>query len=235
MEERTTIRSVLFDIDDTLFDRKSAVKEALRGIARELPDLFEGIPEEKVFTSFHEADENARVDFDRGEPGEIVRDRRSKSFLSALGLPETQSKTITDLYINSFPKISSPVRDAPRVVEVLSEEYSLGIISNAYPDVQYNKLKGIGLLEYFDVIILSEEIGIRKPEKAIFLKAAELLGNAPSECLFVGDSFDTDVVGSAESGMRSCWFNPEGEPITDVGIQPDYVISSLTELLSILQ
>ena len=88
MKMREIIKSVLFDIDDTLFDRKVAVKKALRRMASELPELFKEISEENVFSSFHEADESARVEFDRGAPGEIVRDRRSKAFLSSLGLSE---------------------------------------------------------------------------------------------------------------------------------------------------
>jgi len=228
------LKAVLFDIDDTLFDRKNAVKKVIRRIIKKLPDLFSGIPQEKIFKAFHEADQMILEDFNKGESGDVVRDKRSRRFLKTLGLDEDFSDRITTMYISAYPDVSTPVQEAKEVVERLAEKYSLGVISNAFPDIQYHKLEGIGVRNLFQLILLSEEVGIRKPQGAIFQKAAELLNVQPYECLFVGDSYDTDIVGAKKAGMKACWFNSDGKKVPDEDIKPDFEITALSELLSIL-
>lgn len=228
------IEAILFDIDDTLLDRKTAVKNALRLLKQELPDLFKHIPEDRIFAAFDQADGRARDDFDSGKPGTVVRDNRSRTFLRLLGLPELYSKKVTAHYIGAFPAVSVEVPGAHTVVEGLARTYRLGVISNAYPDVQYNKLRGIGLLGYFDAVVLSEECGIRKPDEGIFHRTAEALGCMPASCLYVGDSFETDIIGAKKAGMRACWFNPDGHRESAGATRPDVIISCLPELLDIL-
>jgi putative hydrolase of the HAD superfamily len=234
MMHSNQLKAVLFDIDDTLFDRKTAVKKALRLMMRTMPQLFSGIPEYRVFSAFRAADEIARDDFESGKPGAVVRDKRSRAFLRGLGLPELHSKKVTELYIDAFPGVSTEVKGAHAVVERIAEAYQLGIISNAYPDVQYNKLRGIGILDYFDTVVLSEECGIRKPDEKIFQRAAAALGCDAKECIYVGDSFENDIIGAARAGMKTCWFNADGKQMQAQDLSPDFVIAELPELLDIL-
>lgn len=235
MVDANGVRSVVFDIDDTLFDRKTAVKKALRLMMEKLSELFEDIPEELVFSAFRHADEIARDEFESGKPGELVRDNRSRAFLRSLGIPEEHSGRVTEQYIGAFPSVSAEVEGAHAVIDRLSEVYRLGVISNAFKDVQYNKLRGIGILEYFDTIILSEEMGIRKPDERIFCRAAEALGCDVEECIYVGNSFETDIVGAMNAGMMTCWFNADGKGIEQGDVQPDFIITQLHELLKILK
>jgi len=234
MKMRNEIKAVLFDIDDTLFDRKKAVKMVLRQMIGKLPDLFSSVPEEKVMEAFREADRMALKIFNKGASGEVARAQRSRRFLRTLGLPEEFSDKITIMYIGAYPALSVSVKDAKRVVEKLAKIFPLGIISNAFPDIQYHKIEGLGIRHLFQLILLSEEIGIRKPDKAIFQEAANRLGKQPDDCLFVGDSYDTDIIGAKRSGMKACWFNRDDNPVQDEEIKPDFEITSLSELLNIL-
>lgn len=234
MSIKEEIKAVLFDIDDTLFDRKKAVKMVLRQMIRKLPDLFSSVPEEKVIEAFQEADSMALEIFNKGASGKVARAQRSRRFLRTLGLPEEFSDKITTMYIGAYPALSVSVKDAKSVVEKLAKIFPLGIISNAFPDVQYHKIEGLGIRHLFQLILLSEEVGNRKPDKAIFQEAANRLGKRPDECLFVGDSYDTDIIGAKRSGMKACWFNRDGNPVQDEEIKPDFEITSLSELLKIL-
>ena len=84
-------------------------------------------------------------------------------------------------------------------------------------------------------VLLSEDIGIRKPEAAIFLKGCQLLGIDPGQALYVGDSFRNDVVGAAAAGMDSCWFTPRGEPPpADAQVRPVVEIRTLWQLLPLI-
>ncbi len=112
----------------------------------------------------------------------------------------------------------------------LSRRFIVGVVSNGLPDVQYRKLEAIGLQQVLSCIVLSEEIGIRKPDPRIFHHAARLLQLQPSECLYVGDSYASDVVGAKTSGMLACWLKCEQSVTPDERTKADFVISSLEQL-----
>lgn len=83
------------------------------------------------------------------------------------------------------------------------------------------------------MILISEEQTVRKPEAAIFLRAAEKLGVAPAECLFVGDNPQADIGGAYQVGMKTVW--RQGDLAWPVGLAltPDYTIDALVQLLTI--
>ena len=110
----------------------------------------------------------------------------------------------------------------------------MGIISNGSPDVQYRKLKTLGIKHLFDCILLSEKVGIRKPDPKIFWKATTSLAKEPEECLYVGDSYERDVLGAKKAGMRACWFNPRGLRLPQEDVEPDFEIGALDHIPEIL-
>ena len=93
------------------------------------------------------------------------------------------------------------------------------------------KLNVLELTEYFDKFIFSEEVGSRKPDKEIFLHALEKVDKNGESCLYVGNSFRTDIKGAKKVGMKTCWLNRQGKQKEDV---PDLEIKELSELLEIL-
>jgi FMN phosphatase YigB (HAD superfamily) len=109
------------------------------------------------------------------------------------------------------------------------------VVSNSLPDVQYRKLETLGLRKYFSCIVLSEEIGIRKPDPRIFQHAAALLKIPPGECLHIGDSFNADVIGSKAAGMQACWFKRGKSSPPGQSIQADYEVENLAEIEDILR
>jgi putative hydrolase of the HAD superfamily len=111
----------------------------------------------------------------------------------------------------------------------------LGIVTNGSLEVQYAKIDTLHIRHYFDCIVISEEVGFRKPDPMIFVKAAEMLSMEPKECIYIGDLYNTDAVGAKKAGMKSCWFNPHGHQAPDGDVGPDYEIRNLLELLTILE
>ena len=86
----------------------------------------------------------------------------------------------------------------------------------------------------FDVILVSDEVGWRKPKPLIFEMALSRLGVGPADALFVGDRIDIDVAGAQGVGMGSAWVNPERAPLPPDVQPPDYEIRDLAELAPIL-
>jgi putative hydrolase of the HAD superfamily len=226
------VRAVLFDVDDTLFDRDGAQKGILRVILQELPDVFAGLPAEAISRAFDESDSIAMREHDAGVLAEDFRGRRSKLFLHLLGLDEKHADAVTALYAHRYPTIDAPVAGAVSVVRRLADTFPLGVVSNGFPDVQYTKLATLGIRDLFGCVVLSGELKIAKPDPRIFLHATDLLDTAPEDCLYVGDSYESDVVGAKRAGMHACWFNPRALPAAD--IKPDIQVHTLQNLLPLL-
>jgi putative hydrolase of the HAD superfamily len=142
--------------------------------------------------------------------------------------------TITEIYVRDYPTVDAPVAGAVLLVSELSLRFLVGVVSNGLPDVQYRKLEAMGLRDVLSCIVLSEEIGIRKPDPRIFHHAADLLKVQPEVCLYVGNSYHSDVVGAKTAGMMTCWLNPNPLMTNSVSVKADFVISSLQEVGEIL-
>ncbi|MFC4402545.1 HAD family hydrolase [Gracilibacillus xinjiangensis] len=87
--------------------------------------------------------------------------------------------------------------------------FQVGLISN-WDNTAREVLKQTGIVHYLDNTVISSEIGIEKPDEQIFLHAFQEAGVSPEECLYVGDNYYDDVVGSKKVGMDSILINPYG-------------------------
>lgn len=229
------IEAVLFDVDDTLFDRRRAQDLVLDILMRELPALFDGVEIGRVREAFRESDRISSAENDAGTLRESFRARRSKLFLDLIGAEQRFWEEAAALYVKHYPTVRAPVSGAEAVVEALGRAFKLGVVSNGFPDVQYRKLETIGVREHFRCVVLSEEVGLYKPDAAIFLHAARLLGVAPEACMHVGDIFEMDVAGAKRAGMRACWLNARGARRPAGDVIPDAEIVSLGELASVIR
>jgi len=93
--------------------------------------------------------------------------------------------------------------DTRPTLEMLTKrDLTLGVVSNA-TDLAGRVLDNLGLTKFFDTIVLSDEVGVRKPSPKIFHIAAERAGVRPSRCLFAGDKLAVDVIGASRAGMNA--------------------------------
>jgi len=229
------LKAVLFDLDDTLFDRNWAQGMVLELIVKQLPHIFNVFEMESVIEAFIESDRLTTEDFEAGAPSEGLRGARSRQFLRLLGIQEDYANTITEIYVRDYPTVNAPMPGAIPLVKELSKRFQVGVVSNGMPDVQYRKLETMGLRDVFSCIVLSEEIGIRKPDPRIFYHATQFLHMQPRECLYVGDSYTNDIVGAKNAGMLACWLNREPSTPENEDVPTDFVISKLEELAKILR
>lgn len=198
-----------------------------------LPEIFGKLNNNQVLDAFMQSDHLVLKEFDAGISSEGLRDRRNRLFLKILGLPENIGDRISEIYVRELLVCDAPVAGAFKLVKELSRKYQVGAVSNGLPDVQYGKLETLELRNMLSCAVLSEEIGIRKPETGIFLHAAQLLSRQPDECLFVGDSYTSDIVGAKNAGMCACWFNRTGALPPDNEQKPDYVVTNLLQILEL--
>lgn len=122
-----------------------------------------------------------------------------------------------------------------RVLEWAKGRYRLGLVSNFdHHPTAYRILEDHGIKGFFEEIVVSSEVGFRKPGREIFQIAFDRLGIGPERALFVGDSFEIDVVGAKGVGMDVVWLN-QGEKVRGEGLpQPNFIIANLEELMRLL-
>ena len=121
------------------------------------------------------------------------------------------------------------------LLRALRGRYKLAVVSNFdYTPTAVGMLRVAGVADLFDTIVVSDEIGWRKPRREIFEVALRRIGVVAAEALFVGDRADIDVVGAQRMGMPVAWVNRDAQPLPDGITRPDYEIRDLGELGPIL-
>ncbi|MGB3730176.1 MAG: HAD family hydrolase [Thermodesulfobacteriota bacterium] len=118
---------------------------------------------------------------------------------------------------------------------IKTQGYRTAIVSNFdYAPTAYMLLNKFEITNLFEEIIISEEVGWRKPNHIIFETALKKLEVLPVDALFVGDNYHADVVGSKAVGMDAAWINRKNEPEADLDPKPNYIIKNLSELINIV-
>ncbi|MDG5789232.1 HAD family hydrolase [Evansella sp. AB-P1] len=127
-------------------------------------------------------------------------------------LSDEQADARFNAYLYFYKENWSAFDDViPCLKELKRNGFRLGIISNGDLEQQREKLEKIGVLDYVECIFTSSEIGVAKPNAAIFQKACESAKVSTEECYYVGDRLDTDAIGSTRAGMKGIWLNRHKE------------------------
>ena len=141
--------------------------------------------------------------------------------------------SLNDRYLDVLAQQKNLVPGAVELLEYLTKRgYPLYILSNGFAEVQSRKLESGGIAYYFKRLILSDEIGVTKPDRRLFDYALQIVGAEASETLIVGDNYDADILGAMNAGWSAIYFNRDNLPVA--GPQPHYVVTSLDEVQRIL-
>ncbi|HEX9914037.1 MAG TPA: HAD family hydrolase [Candidatus Bathyarchaeia archaeon] len=142
--------------------------------------------------------------------------------------------TYEEAILSDPPKLREGARET---LEYLHGRVRIGLISDTGTSpgrVVRRILDEYGVLSYFDVTVFSDEVGYCKPNEVVFKVALEVLGVEPGEALHVGDLVKNDVVGAKRAGMRTAWLKTTDQEYSPEDA-PDYIISSLTEVIGIVE
>ena len=224
------IETVFFDLDDTILDFTRGEAHALTRALTEIG--VEAAP--SVLARYHAINASQ---WELLEEGVLTRDqvlvRRFDILFGELGLSCSGRETC-DRYEGYLAEEHDFIPGARELLEVLAPRYGLYLASNGAAAVQHRRLDQAGIRRYFRGIFISEELGADKPNTAFFEACfAAIPGFSRDSALMVGDSLTSDIRGGQNTGIRTCWFNPAGKPARP-GIQPDYIITDLAQLPSLL-
>jgi putative hydrolase of the HAD superfamily len=122
-----------------------------------------------------------------------------------------------------------------KVLEACHGRYQLGLVSNFdHAPTVYRVLEREGVRSLFQEIVISAEVGWRKPHREIFQIVLDRMRLDPAETLFIGDNLAIDVAGAKQTGMGTVWLNPDYQPTTLELPVPDHVVPRLTDLSDFL-
>ncbi len=126
-------------------------------------------------------------------------------------------------------------KDTFEVLNLLHSRIPMLLLTNGDSQLQREKIDSIvGLADYFDHIIVSGEFGVGKPSPLIFEYAVKLLGISSGQCMMVGDTLGTDILGANRTGIPNIWINHSGKnaPIDN---QPTFEVHNLESIIPIIQ
>lgn len=238
----TGIEAVIFDFIGTLTDLVSySLEKSEEKLFRSLKEAGYTMSRKRFFDAYGKAHQKYRkIRYEKLV--EITNAVWISEALNLLGYsvtPEDRKiKTAVDVFFEDYV-IGLKLRPTAKfTLRKLSGSYKLGLVSNfTYSPTIYAALRKLRINEHFNAVIVSEEIGWRKPSRKIFLEALSRLQVEVGRAVFVGDTPLEDISGASQLGMKTIFIPSQFKSRSDMemaGKQPDYYVEKVSEVLKIL-
>ncbi|WP_216827350.1 HAD family hydrolase [Alkalihalobacterium elongatum] len=216
------IKAAIFDLDGTLLNRDESVKIFINRQYDRLNKKLGHIPKDKYVTRFIELDKR----------GYVWKDKVYQQLVDEFNIARLSWEELLQDYIGEFKHSCVPFTNLIQMLEELkSSNFLLGIITNGYGRFQMDNIEALGIKNYFDVILVSEWEGIKKPEREIFDRAVKKLDVSPYESIFVGDHPVNDVKAAQSAGFKAIW----KKDIQWKHVDADYIVEDLAEVPLIIK
>ncbi len=227
-------KNLFIDLDDTVYDFSAASEESFC-------ETYELLQYGRFFDSFEHylsiyKPYNRELWRIYGE-GKITKEelnkRRYSYPLECVGIHDQElADTFCKEALSRIPTKGPLMPGAIELLEYLRPKYRMFILSNGFKELQSRKMHAAGIDKYFDELILSEDIGVNKPNRELYDYALQKTGSILEESLMIGDMFETDIAGAANIGMKQIYYNPKGKQ--GHPFVPTYEVRHLLEIKEIL-
>lgn len=215
------IKAIFFDLDGTLLNRDESVKQFIHDQHLRLSSYLSDINIDDYVKRFIQLDDH----------GYVWKDKVYKQIVDEFSIEGITAEELLEDYLTYFQFHCIGFEHLHELLENLRKEnYKLAIISNGFGTFQMNNIKALKIENYFDSIIISENVGIKKPNPNIFLQGLSVLNVSPHESIFVGDHPENDIHAPSKLGLKTIWKkNHHYDPVA-----ADYMIDDLLEVLDIV-
>ncbi|WP_427165816.1 HAD family hydrolase [Streptomyces sp. C1-1] len=229
-----SIRAVVWDVDDTLFDYTTADREGMRSHLSAEGLLTGDETPEQALARWREITDRQWARFSAGELSfEEQRRERIRVFLGT-PLAAAEADAWFRRYLTHYEAAWALFPDVVPVLDALAASHRHAVLSNSSLTVQDHKLRTLGVHHRFETILCAAELGVSKPQAGAFLAACEALDLAPHEVAYVGDHPEIDGRGAADAGLLSVWIDRSGVYTGGTAPFGPHRIASLAELPAIL-
>lgn len=216
-------QAYLFDLDQTLIDNAPSLRAFLPDQHHRFAPSFRRSEADAYHRRFMDLDANGYAN--KRQLYDVLR--------SEFGIQASVEDLVQDFRTNCYRTVH-PFPDATSVLTCLKQRgHPIGIVTNGSTATQDRKIRAAGLSSLVDVVLISGSIGPRKPDPAIFQRAAQELGVDATSCLFAGDDPRKDICGAATVCMRTAWLAHGRTWPTTLEPTPSMTLTALTDLLVI--
>lgn len=219
------IKAIIFDLDNTILDRTSTFKNFIHLFLKTYLGHLELRREKEIFNRIMHLDQDGYKD-------------KPELFTELLEeLPWKEAPLLEELlnfYSTEYVESAVLKENAREVVHYLRKKYKTGLITNGKTLIQYGKIDQLRIRNDFDLIIVSEEAGVKKPDPRIFEMALMELELTPEQCIYIGDHPVNDIEGASRVGMGTIWMKVNQPWKDGLTVKPLHTIEKLSELFELL-
>ena len=226
-------KHIFFDLDRTLWDFETNMKESLKEIFKIYLQSKLSITAGIFISHFNHINETLWKQYRQGLLNkEMLRKKRFSIVLENFDIfDESLAIALNEEYLRICPLKTALMPYTKEVLEYLFTRYNLYILTNGFKETQERKIQNCNLKIYFKKIITSEEIGYNKPRPEFFAFAVNSLNARKEECLMIGDDIEIDINGARNYGIDQVYFNPGNKKYN---VASKFEIRTLKELMNIL-
>ncbi|MDP8033610.1 pyrimidine 5'-nucleotidase [Pasteurella atlantica] len=218
---------ILFDADETLFSFNSYL--GLKAMLKHYDIDFS----QQDYDEFQAINKPLWVAYQNKEiQAEDIQIRRFQKLSEQTGQPPL---SLNKELMNEMAKVSQPLENVIEMLNHLYGQVKMGIVTNGFTQIQDARLTNTNTKHFFDLLVVSEEVGIAKPDRKIFEYALSKMNDVQkSQVLMVGDTLASDILGGNNAGFDTCWFNPHNDD-NNSQIQATYEINNMRQLIDIIK
>lgn len=218
---------VLFDADETLFSFNSYL--GLTSMLKRYGIEFT----REDYEAFQAVNKPLWVAYQNNEiTAQDIQTRRFAKLSAQTGIDALQ---LNQELMAEMALVSKPLDGVTAMLEQLYGKVKMGIITNGFTELQQKRLANTHTEKFFEIVVVSEQIGAAKPDRQVFDHAFTLMEQEDkTKVLMVGDTLASDVLGGNNAGIDTCWFN-HSKSKNETQIRPTYEISSMDQLIEIVK
>lgn len=222
-------RYLLADNDNTLMDFDEAERKSLQDVLTAFGKPFS----DEIFTTYHHINKLLWEALERGETTQAeLKIKRFAQLLEHYGWTELVPSEVAITFQNQLATHADLIPGALQFLQAIKPHMKIALVSNGVSFTQRSRLSVCEFTYLLDAVVISEEIGVSKPNPLMVEKALELLGCTDKrEAIFLGDSHSADVTAAHNAGVDSIWLTRHGKGQSD---KATYIVESLEEAQSIL-
>jgi len=239
------LKAVIFDASNTLFFGDGSEFEAagLKSLFYYLWQQYinlidQGVSQKALEVLWESIRQQAKGDAEHKQLSSTKGDLELLfSKIDAVNLNPERLNKFEAVYYQAVVSATQALPAMQTVLSSLKQTYKLAVLSNTRSHFFIEEsIRSAGLLDYFDVVITSEQVGWRKPHAKLFETTLAAVGVEANEALMIGDSLSKDIAGAKSIGMKSIWLSlNSSETTAGTGIFPDYEAKHPKDILSIIE
>ena len=238
-KRRAPPKAISFDLDGTLLDG-SPWRDVIRSTCDQIAATLPGLDATRLFEA------NANV-WERYFPqveddwvlgtldgNALTREAWRRTLLACGSEDEGATVFAAEIYLRNRRHALRLFDDVRPMLTALRRQCTFALVTNGASDTQRDAVEVLGLEGELSAVVISAEVGIAKPDPAIFRVAVDRLGIGREHLWHVGDNLHTDVAGSQSAGLTAVWLNRQAARRTEGNPQPDIELASLADLPPLL-